>query len=470
MEENNNRKKKLKTTCIDWIKSSSFIGLPNIFNESNIIIRLLWLLFFLISLILFLIQSIQQIQEFYTYKVNRQINIASPQIPLLFPILTICNINFLSTQYGAQFAQQIISTYLNNSNNNNNSTTIINELSKNVFLQKSIIQANAKVQNESKQRKFGLFGSPASESIITCLFDGSPCNLKTDFDWYFDSKYGNCLKFNSNQNKRVSQTGSKNGLYIELYIGDDDELVSFTRNRGIHLFITNNTFIEPNTDGIDLPPGMSTDTSITYSITRRLQDPFSNCKSLNSYSQTDCNQNCYQENIFQKCLCYDTRFGNKFFTKQRPCIEIDDFFCSIKFLKEFGNSTAKNKCDLNCPNECKTVKFEHRLSFSDFPSESYANYLINSNNNNTLWSSSHMNYTKLKKSSTAFDLYFDEFSFTSIYEVPALSLNDLISNIGGYLALYIGISLVSLCQFLEIFIKLILIFLNKKKNNEQVKI
>ncbi len=443
IEENKNKKKKLKTTCIDWIKSSSFVGLPNVFNETNIIIRLLWLLFFLISLILFLIQSIQQIQEFQTYKVNRQINIASPQIPLLFPILTICNINFLSTEYGAQFAQQIISTYLNNSNKSNST---INELSKSVFLQKSIIQANAKVQNESIQRKFGLFGSPASKSIITCLFDGSPCNLQTDFDWYFDSKYGNCFKFNSNQNKRVRQTGSKNGLYIELYIGDDDELVSFTRNRGIHLFISNNTFIEPSTDGIDLPPGMSSDISITYSITRRLQDPFSNCKSLNSYSQTDCNQNCYQENIIKNCSCYDTRFNNKFLTNQRPCIEIDDFFCSNKFLKEFGNSTAKNKCDLNCPDECRTVKFEQRLSFSDFPSESYSNYLINSNKN-TLWSSSHMNYTKLKKSSTAFDLYFDEFIFTSINEVPALSLNDLISNVGGYLALYIGISLVSLCQF-----------------------
>ncbi len=466
IEENKNKKKKLKTTCIDWIKSSSFVGLPNVFNETNIIIRLLWLLFFLISLILFLIQSIQQIQEFQTYKVNRQINIASPQIPLLFPILTIFNINFLSTEYGAQFAQQIISTYLNNSNKSNST---INELSKSVFLQKSIIQANAKVQNESIQRKFGLFGSPASKSIITCLFDGSPCNLQTDFDWYFDSKYGNCFKFNSNQNKRVRQTGSKNGLYIELYIGDDDELVSFTRNRGIHLFISNNTFIEPSTDGIDLPPGMSSDISITYSITRRLQDPFSNCKSLNSYSQTDCNQNCYQENIIKNCSCYDTRFNNKFLTNQRPCIEIDDFFCSNKFLKEFGNSTAKNKCDLNCPDECRTVKFEQRLSFSDFPSESYSNYLINSNKN-TLWSSSHMNYTKLKKSSTAFDLYFDEFIFTSINEVPALSLNDLISNVGGYLALYIGISLVSLCQFLEIFIKLILIFLNKKKDIEQIKI
>ena len=83
-----------------------------------------------------------------------------------------------------------------------------------------------------------------------------------------------------------------------------------------------------------------------------------------------------------------------------------------------------------------------------------------------------MNYSKLKRNLVAFNIYFDDLIVTSIDEQPTVSENDLKSNIGGALSLYIGISIVSLCQFIEIFIKLVIVCfqVKKKKENELTRI
>ena len=60
--------------------------------------------------------------------------------------------------------------------------------------------------------------------LISCRFGTDPCNLN-DFEWFFHSHFGNCCKINSyNQNKtlfQVTSSGRKNGLSIELYLGNE---------------------------------------------------------------------------------------------------------------------------------------------------------------------------------------------------------------------------------------------------------
>ena len=58
----------------------------------------------------------------------------------------------------------------------------------------------------------------------------------------------------------------------------------------------------------------------------------------------------------------------------------------------------------------------------------------------------------IKKSLTSVFIYFDQLEFTHISEQDAMSLSVLISNVGGTLGLFAGISLLSLLELVELFI------------------
>ena len=35
------------------------------------------------------------------------------------------------------------------------------------------------------------------QSVSKCTFNGIECDIKSDFEWYFDVNYGNCYRFNA---------------------------------------------------------------------------------------------------------------------------------------------------------------------------------------------------------------------------------------------------------------------------------
>ena len=52
-------------------------------------------------------------------------------------------------------------------------------------------------------------------------------------------------------------------------------------------------------------------------------------------------------------------------------------------------------------------------------------------------------------------VYFDQIKYTRVNEAPAVTFVDLIANIGGELGLFIGISLLSLVELIELSLDLI---------------
>ena len=78
------------------------------------------------------------------------------------------------------------------------------------------------------------YGFSLEEMLISCYFRGRKCSSK-DFYYYHDFNFGSCYRFNGgprdkNQNtshhvyvssaiKKMSKTGWRNGLRLELYAG-----------------------------------------------------------------------------------------------------------------------------------------------------------------------------------------------------------------------------------------------------------
>ena len=64
---------------------------------------------------------------------------------------------------------------------------------------------------------------------------------------------------------------------------------------------------------------------------------------------------------------------------------------------------------------------------------------------------------------------YDNLYYTSVDEVPSMTLNDLLGNLGGQLGLFIGISFLSLVEILEIAFEVCFIVYENKKNKVRTK-
>ena len=182
-----------------------------------------------------------------------------------------------------------------------------------------------------------------------------------------------------------------------------------------------------------------------------------------TYRQKDCFDLCLQERIINKCQCYDLNYGKLFDVE--PCLSYVQFECSDKESELFLSSQVDDKCLSLCPLECESVEYNFFASFGNFPTENFCSLIIKYYKNLfnyqlgiNLSDSELKNY--LIRKSLAIDVFYSEIGYTKISESPKTSIIDLLSNVGGTLGLFVGISMLSLIEIVEILFELVIIKFN----------
>jgi len=185
-----------------------------------------------------------------------------------FPVITLCNSNFFNTPSGKQYLKDL--DFEKSSqvfqakkiNEINRSKIKLNQL-RLVYAQ-STLYKNKTLLNDFDSIR--LYGSELKDMMFSCYFSSEPCNY-TDFEYFFDIKYGNCYKYNSglngsNQNvsvKQVITSGDSSGLQLGLYIGQEDKNYKITSSSGIYLAIHNKSFKGSlSSNGFNIPTGIAT--------------------------------------------------------------------------------------------------------------------------------------------------------------------------------------------------------------------
>ncbi|ESN98359.1 hypothetical protein HELRODRAFT_177243 [Helobdella robusta] len=176
-----------------------------------------------------------------------------------------------------------------------------------------------------------------------------------------------------------------------------------------------------------------------------------------------CQRTCYQKNVMLACGCGDphyplngTVFGNKLWpicsvsdAKQGSCwiflyLDQTPHITSI-FDKEvvgfFKIISLKND----------TLKYlDDKVPFDMFQDNKYKDNLL------------------------TVEIYFEEFNFQVLSESPSYEVAQFLSDIGGILGLYLGMSFMSVVEFVELFIDFVLLLCQKcilvktlrKRNNK----
>ena len=106
-----------------------------------------------------------------------------------------------------------------------------------------------------------------------------------------------------------------------------------------------------------------------------------------------------------------------------------------------------DNCISLCPLECNITQFETSVTSTKFLGDFYADYIKNNKNLSVDFDSKIIDATN---SIVSINIFYDSLSYTLSTESPQMDLVSLLANIGGNLGLFLGESLLSFCELIEV--------------------
>ena len=395
---------------------------------------------------------IESILTYFSYGVSTTSRIIY-ESPTLFPQVTFCNVNWRTTKYAYEQKQK---------------GTNYNYLS----------------MDEKK-----MFSHNLSDILIECWFNGNDCN-EMDLIWLYDDTYKNCFTFNSGVDSRGNKmtlkksnlAGFNFGLYLKLYVNIYEKLLEYSNDfeLGTIIRIGNSSYMTDNSNNdIFLSPGFYGYVQLEREFRTMLPKPYSNCEidssspmfrqdldlfnligfSKYDYSQQLCLTQCLQKKFIEKYNC--TSYSMLSLYNLTQCeSEIEDLIWSLDDSFD-GNFINKN-CLPSCPLECNQTLFKTSISFSKFIGDNLTFNIIN----NPELASDFINRTidanAARESFVAVSIYYNSLSYMETTEASNMNIASLLASIGGSLSLFLGVSVFSLCELVEVLIEIYFLF--KKQN------
>jgi len=227
---------------------------------------------------------------------------------------------------------------------------------------------------------------------------------------------------------------------------------------GVRVIIHNQTsdpeyYLGDSNNGFNLAPGLVYEISVKRIFTYKLGQPYNNClkdvKSIDSfdsdlyrfminstnysYRQKDCLKYCMTTLLYKALNITEYKLD-----RWENIIGKHPEYLS-KTLEIYQDLIRKglNEYDVckDCPVECDSVNYETLNSFTKFIQQT----------------------EKTDKNVIYFTVYYENLDYTVIDQVAKMTELDLISNIGGNLGLFIGISFLSFAELIELLIEIIYI-------------
>ena len=473
-----------KMIITEWFLSSTAHALPNIFRTGNILLKIIWLCCFLASATYCVISIIKTLNDFYTYPSYISTKIIQ-EIPTQFPAISICNMKSVNKTRSQSYLDSLNLTKFDSKVGVPPLVTVI---SLDYQIRTAIV--NDLNLTETKRKAIGF---ELKDMLISCYFNNELCNLN-DFTYIYDSRYGNCYTFNkgvfdngtTREIKTVSLTGPLYGLILELFLGDPKVDTYLESSDGILVSIHNQSSV-PFTKGdkIKVAAGSETDLIVNRNFISKIEAPHGDCLKDTSkesksssfyfdylvrklgveYSQETCFGLCVQKKIMDTCNCSNT-WMPVFNTSTRFCLNyIPELKCRNNVLSSFSKSTAPEECKKACPYECDSIDYDISTYRALYPTDYYTNilydYLINNRKIN-------VSLDNIGKSVVKVNIYYKSMEYLSTQQMISISTEDFFSNIGGTLGLYIGISILSLIEVVELGFNLMLVLISSIKSKKQI--
>ena len=419
---------------------------------------------------------IKSVLNYFSYEVNT-ITRKLFETTVKFPKVTICNYNQFTTVHALEFLKGInynISPNISIFDENQlkkltrqEKGDLIKQINRLAFA--TMLDRNFPVVNKTK------FGHSIEDILLDCSFNNQKCTAN-DFSWTLDRHYGNCFIFNKDSNATTKRNstiaGPVNGLKIVLYLNFHEKLTllnSQTGGLGALVRIENNSYLnDHNDDGVYVPTGELTNIAVERTFRHNLPTPYSNCelgdeqtkdfysdlydiivKSDYEYNQQFCFSQCVQKEIISLYNCsYPFSFS---LLNSEQCInETKLNLTEAYYFKLISDSFLEDNCRSLCPLECNSTEYHVSVSSVQIIGDYYADFLKENPNLLQDFVTRPVNARTAQESVVVMNIFYDSLAYTKSTEIAQMDLVALLSNIGGTLSLFLGVSVFSLFEIVEV--------------------
>ncbi|XP_059163594.1 amiloride-sensitive sodium channel subunit beta-like [Physella acuta] len=435
--------------------------------------------------------------RYFQYKTNTQVELKFSRIQ--FPDVTVCNNNVLRKSKWRSGSKQVRFILQNvydecDQTDDSNSTTDLNnvgdytciteteadleafeisaqsqdpaDISGFASLLKYTFKDVFSAQSESLKKDLGHQEKPF---LLSCKFAQRQCKLD-QYVSVLSPNYGNCYTIHNP--KFVSTTsGPPGGLELVLFLENFEYLPYLTSGQGAVVVIHEPGTV-PNIDGegIFVSAGTQTLIGLKQVVFNRLGPPYSVCQQDDSYRDTYnityrkniCQKLCLQEQIHQNCKCYDSASPQensimRVASRLHACRSAEELICKFKTTSEF----SENEILCDCPNPCSETANSRSSAFLQWPSEDDIQELLHGYMSTVTDQDYYIKvysipFANLTNYFIKLVIYYDDLNYEIITEVPEYELFQLLSDVGGTIGLWIGLSLLSLFEVLQLLAEVVM--------------
>lgn len=432
-----------------FVDTTATHGIRRIFTGKSKCRRLFWLLLVLAASTGCLYNIGTQIMFFAGAPTSTTIKFERVQTHD-FPAVTICNLQFINNTslaelYGqnvAEFLDCAAQLVLGGSNTTSNITEYIDMCKSNYSLTLQQLKLSASDIFQQTLHDPQVF-------IQYCHYNGDPragdCSFR-NFTQVVTSN-GVCYTFNGNfplnctdtvRAKQLKTTGAglRFAFTVEVNI-DQNNYPPFVTDAGVLLEI-HPPLVPPRPlqRGIAVPPGQAAYiglTSSTYTFINYPQTP-PQMDFYSTYNIPTCVLNNFYTRVSRDCGCLPPGAPSPCPASEltgTPSCTLDQIDC---YIETFYDS-KRGGMDDDCMNECCTDVYSSSISYSKYPAKNFQNAHL-----------SHV--TSPEENLVVLQVYFEDLIVEHVMEEAAYDIIRLLADIGGQLGLFLGISVVSVTEFL----------------------
>ncbi|XP_041484883.1 acid-sensing ion channel 1B-like [Lytechinus variegatus] len=409
--------------------------------------RIGWIVILLCAIVAASFQIIERAIFFSSHPLSVDISLNQSIKELTFPKVIICNYN--SFVKSKTQASPIIDKLLRNYENLHYNPSEVDPLTPDEL---EFIQSLSTVQlfEDLKHRKEDMF--------VRVVFGGKPISL--DDIVTVITPQGLCYQVNDVKDGRkllkTSSGGKLFGLSMILNTEQDEyyyntylkDAAGFT----IQL-LDQNEVTYMNQEGFQVGPGKAVAVDMTVNKNYNEKPPHGVCgskklKYFEEYSRTKCKIECMTDAVISTCGCrLPSLAGNA-----TVCDPIIMTTCGNAFFEPGIQNTTYQPKDCECPIDCEETSFSYSVSSAMYPSlfreRLLEEYLAEGLLDYDAVRSANMTY--IEYNFVAVDIFFHDISTMVVTQHADYTAFALLSDIGGSLGLYLGGSLLTIYEILDL--------------------
>jgi hypothetical protein len=174
------------------------------------------------------------------------------------------------------------------------------------------------------------------------------------------------------------------------------------------------------------------------------------------YDQDFCFTICFQDKLIDKCNCSDIITPT--IRSAKYCENDDELECLNQFNDLFSKSDLNSLCENACKQQCQSIEYKLSLSTSVFPTLSYAEDIKKGYSRLFPFKATDAELMDFVKNGfLKLIVNYENLRYTSVDEDPVMNFEKLTSELGGQLGLFIGVSILSFAEGIELIISFCII-------------